>query len=213
MAGNPSLSRRRLTGGERREAILDAALQVFARRGYHAASIDDIAQAAGVSKALIYEHFESKHQLHLSLLDSQVNEILERLVASAGTGEPGEVRLRAGVDAFLTFVEERRGAFRMLFRAAADPEVADKLELIQRQATAAIAALIASEPAAEREDDADQYREMLAQQLSGAVQSLAVWWEDHQDVPREEVLDRVMDFAWLGLERLRAGERWARARV
>jgi len=201
-----------MPAGERRAAILDAALGVFAERGYHAASIDEIAREAGVSKALIYEHFASKQALWASLLDAQVAEIFRRLAAGAATAEPGEVRLRAGVDAFLTFVEERRGAWRMLFREAADPEVMAFLDRVRSQVAGVVAALIAAEPAAAREGEADpqQAIEMLAEQLVGAVQALANWWADHQEVPREVLVDRVMDFAWIGLERLRAGERSSR---
>src|SRR6478609_7719805 len=90
-------SRKRLSAEDRRAAILDAALEVFSRRGYNGASIDEIATAAGISKALIYEHFPSKKDLHVSLLERHVGEIFERLAQSAATPEPGEVRLRAGV--------------------------------------------------------------------------------------------------------------------
>src|SRR5436853_3274711 len=97
--------RRRMTAEERRGAILDAALDVFARRGYHAASIDEIAGAAGISKALIYEHFPSKRELHVSLLECHAQDIFGRLARSANTSEPGELRLRKGVDAFLEWAE------------------------------------------------------------------------------------------------------------
>jgi AcrR family transcriptional regulator len=202
-----------MPAGERRAAILDAAMNVFADRGYHAASIDEIAREAGVSKALIYEHFASKQALWASLLDTQAAETFRRLAAGAATAEPGEVRLRSGVDAFLTFVEERRGAWRMLFREAADPEVAAFLDRVRSQVAGVVAALIAAEPAASPDDRADRRQsiEMLAEQLVGAVQALANWWADHQEVPRAELVDAVMDFAWIGLERMRAGERAPRA--
>src|ERR687884_95866 len=135
--------RKRLSAEDRRTAILEAALEVFSRRGYNGASIDEIAQAAGISKALIYEHFPSKRDLHVSLLDQHVQEIFERLAASAATSEPGEVRLRAGVDAFLQWVEERAAPFRMFFRDAVEPEVAEAIQRVQRQTTAVIAELIA----------------------------------------------------------------------
>jgi AcrR family transcriptional regulator len=206
--------RKRLTAEERRELILDAALEVFARRGFHGSSIDEIAQAAGVSKALIYEHFPSKRDLHVSLLERNVQEIFERLAEAAATSDPGEVRLRAGVDAFLDFVETRRDAFRMLFRDAVEPDVAEIVASVQRQAAAAVAGLIASEPRTPMpEVDPERDRqaiEMIGQQLSGAVQSLAIWWGDHPGVPREVLVDSVMNFAWVGLERLRAGDRFGR---
>ena len=210
--GEVAPRRRRLPAGERRAAILDAALEVFARHGYHAASIDDIAGTAGVSKALIYEHFPSKRHLHAALLERHVGELFERLAESAATSEPGEVRLRAGVDAFLAFVESRPEAFRMLFRDAVEPEVAESLRGIGQQAAVAVAGLIATEPRERRGDDEREAEaiEMFGALLTGAVQSLALWWDEHPDVPREHLVARVMEFAWIGFERLRAGERFER---
>jgi AcrR family transcriptional regulator len=189
----------------RREAILAAAEEVFARRGYHGASLDDIAQAAGISKALIYEHFTSKRELHASLVNAHVTEIFRRLEANAETGTSGEERLRGGIDAFLSFVEEHRGAWRALFRDAADPEVADIIDGIQTQGTAMIAALITADP--ETPGDHPQAIEMHAALLSGGVQSLANWWHDHQEVPRAVLVARAMEFCWVGVERLRVSAR------
>jgi AcrR family transcriptional regulator len=186
----------------RRAAILAAAEEVFARHGYHGAALEDIAQTAGISKALIYEHFASKRELHTALIDAYVEEIFQRLQASAATGPPGEERLRGGIDAFLSFVEEHREAWRALFRDAADPEVGDVIQRVQAQATAVIAALIAADPDAPSEREQDI--EMHAALLSGAVQSLANWWHDHQDVPRAALVDRTMDFCWVGI-RARTG--------
>jgi AcrR family transcriptional regulator len=204
-------ARRRLSAIDRRAAILDAALEVFSSRGYHAASIDEIAGEAGISKALIYEHFPSKKELHASLLERHVQEIFERLAQSAAGPDPGEVRLRAGVDAFLEWVETHPRAFRLLFRDNFEIDVAELLQRLQQQATFAIAGLMASEPIAEVHGVSETERrlavEMFAQQLSGAVQSLAIWWQEHPKVKRGFVVDCVMDFAWLGLERVRGGER------
>lgn len=206
--------RKRLSAVDRRAAILDAALEVFSRRGYNGASIDEIAQAAGISKALIYEHFPSKKDLHVSLLERHTQEIFVRLSQTADTEDPGEVRLRNGVDAFLQWVETHPEAFRLLFRDTFEPDVAEVLNRLQGQATGAIAALIASEPierrAGERWADAALSIEAMAQQLSGATQSLAIWWQTHPDIEREWLVDRVMEYAWIGLERVRAGERATR---
>src|SRR3954470_691221 len=104
-------AKRRLSAVDRRAAILDAALEVFSSRGYHGSSIDDIAGEAGISKALIYEHFPSKKDLHASLLEINMRELFERIQANAATDDPGDVRLQAGIDAFFGWVQERRGAF------------------------------------------------------------------------------------------------------
>jgi AcrR family transcriptional regulator len=208
-------TRRRLTAEERRAGILDAAVQVFSARGYHSSSIDDIAREAGISKALIYEHFESKQGLYADLLERKANELFERLGAAlAGVGvEAGADRLAAGLDAFFRFVEERREAWRILFRDVADPETAAVLDGILNQVTAVVADLIAQDPGVRALDQevtqGDQAIRMLARMLVGAVQSVANWWADHREVPREQIVEMVMDFAWLGLERLRRGERWA----
>ena len=190
--------RRRMPAAQRREVILGAAEEVFGRSGYHGASLDEIAHAAGVSKALIYEHFASKRDLHASLLHHHVDEIFRRLEANAETGATGEERLRGGVDAFLGFVEEHREAYRALLRDAADPDIGRGIAQVQAQATNVIAALLAEggRPA--------RALEMHAQLLSGAVQSLANWWYEHQDVPRRALVDRVVEFSWVGLERLAA---------
>src|SRR3954447_18959983 len=189
--------RKRLSAVDRRAAILDAALEVFAKRGYNGASIDEIAQAAGISKALIYEHFPSKKDLHVSLLERHVQEIFISLSQTADTNEPGEVRLRNGVDAFLLWVETHPEAFRLVFRDTFEHEVAEVLNRLQNQATGAIAALMAAEPARpgprDSETDFALAIEAMAQQLSGAAQSLAIWWQAHPDIERDWLVDRGMD--------------------
>jgi AcrR family transcriptional regulator len=205
--------RKRLTGEERRAAILDSALAVFAQRGYHASSIDDIARDNGVSKALIYEHFTSKAELYAELLE-QYAEVLFSALAEAvsDAGTSAAARLATGLDAFYGFVEDHRVAWRMLFREAADPEAIVLLERVTAQVTAVVAGLIAEDPGARKGDDDEATREyriqVLAQMLVGTVQSLANWWEEHRDVPRELIVGMTMDYAWLGLQRLSQGERW-----
>src|SRR5215217_7032309 len=103
-------AKRRLTAEERRTAILDAALSAFSKKGYHPTSIDDIAGEAGVSKALIYEHFASKQELYANLIARNARELKQRIGAAlVGVElESGAARLQTGLDAFFAFVEERR---------------------------------------------------------------------------------------------------------
>ena len=206
-------SRRRMTAEERRAAILESALAVFAERGYHPSSIDDIAREAGISKALIYEHFRSKQALYDDLLAQNARELLTRLGrALAGVeAEAGAARLATGLDAFFGFVEDHRAAWRILFRDAADPDTAASLDRLFEQDTMVVADLIAEDPGARDLDDGaggDRAIRLLAQMLVGAVQTVANWWADHREVPRPVVVETVMDFAWLGLDRLSRGERW-----
>ncbi len=191
--------RTRMSAAERRAAILDAAMEAFARHGYHGTSIDDIASAAGISKALIYEHFPSKQGLHAELVTAQAEALFARLAAAATDPDATpEERLRGGVDAFLGFVEERRDAWRALFRDAADPELGEVIDRVQHDATSAVAELLM--PGAD--DALHQEVEILAEMLSGAVQALANWWHDHPEVPRAELVERAAAFAWPGLARL-----------
>jgi len=206
-------TRRRLTAEERRSAILDAALTAFSQKGYHATSLDDIAREAGVSKALIYEHFASKQELHADLIARNARELTHR-VAGALSGvevESTVERLAAGLEAFFAYVEERRDAWRMLFRDAADPESSAVLERMVQQVTAEVTVLISQDPGARQLTRVGDERSLrlLAEMLVGGAQAMANWWTDHPEAPRAQLVEIAMDFAWLGLERLSRGERWS----
>ena len=207
--------KRRLTAEERRTGILDSALAVFSERGYHAASIDDIASEAGVSKALIYEHFASKQELYADLIARNARELNQR-VAGALVGvevESGVGRLATGLEAFFAFVEERRDAWRMLFRETSDPDTAAVVDRMIEQVTVEVTGLIALDPGARAlgEGGDEPALRLLAEMLVGGVQSMANWWADHPEVSRAQMVEIAMDFAWLGLERLSRGERWSSA--
>lgn len=204
--------RKRLSASARREAILAAALDAFAAGGYNETSLEDVAERAGISKALIYEHFSSKRDLFQALLDTYVGELMERVVGTIVAAEPGEERLREGVAAFLAYVEERREAWRMLVRNVADPEIAALLERLRHEVAGSITVLMEEEAPPELLPGADRDLAitMVAEQIVGAVQSLANWWDENRAVPREQVLELAMDFMWLGMERLGEGRRWSR---
>ena len=163
--------KRRLTAEERRTGILDAALAVFSERGYHDASIDEIAGEAGVSKALIYEHFSSKQELYAELIARNARDLTQR-VAGALSGvevESTAERLATGLEAFFAFVEERRDAWRMLFRDPSDPESAAVLDRMVGQVTAEVTVLISQDPGARdlTRGQADQPLRLLAEMLVG----------------------------------------------
>lgn len=208
MASQPA-ARPRLNAAARRAAILEAAQSVFGQRGYHGTSIDDVAQAAGISKALIYEHFASKRELHAELVALHAGELFRRLSANADAGTSGGPRMRDGIDIFFRWVEENREAWRVLFRDSGDEEIADITANVQAQALNLMVALSHADPHAparkpdQTEEEYERSIEQYSQLLSGAVQALANWWYDHPAVPREELVQRVMEFAWTGLERQR----------
>lgn len=203
MATKTKARRRRLSPERRRELILAGAMQVFAERGYEAASMGEIAKAAGITPAVIYDHFSSKAKLQIELLESQTAELLGH-VGTALQGAPDDPaeRMRVGVDAFFGFVEEHRFTWRILFRdPPSDPEVAAVYLQLERTATAGIAAFIeagAGEALAGYADPA-QAAEMFAEALKAAQNGLAAWWYEHPEVPREEIVERLLEFCWVGL--------------
>lgn len=204
--------RKRLPASKRRESILAAATQAFADHGYHETSLDDIAAAAGVSKALIYDHFASKRDLQAELLESLEELLIDRLTEAATGDNDPEARLRAGLNAFFSLVEENRFAQRMLFRDAGQPEVADLFRRVRAEVVAVVGGLLAREPLPEGGDQFTERErtvviEAFAQLLTGTAQSIADWWQDRREIPREVVVELVMGFAWLGLDRVRRGER------
>jgi AcrR family transcriptional regulator len=203
-------ARPRMAAADRRELIIEAARESFAEGGYHRTSLDAIAERAGVSKALLYEHFASKRELHAAMLEAHVHELIERIEAALVDAEPGEGRLRAGLEAFFDFLEERRGASAIMLRNSGDPDVAEWLARL-RDAIGAQVVTLMTEEAEQLIREDPKLRgaiEMIAQQQIGAIQSLADWWGEHREVPKEAVIATAMDFAWVGMERVSAGERW-----
>ena len=173
-----------------------------------------IAEAAGITPAVIYDHFGSKAELHITLLESQAEKVL-MAVGAALAGAPDDLgeRVRVGVDAFFAFVEQQQFAWLLLFRnPPTDPAIAASHGRLQQTATQGIAALIrqGAPPALLEDPDAERDLEMFAQLLRTAQNGLAAWWYDHREVPREVLVDRVVEFCWVGLERVAAGERVAR---
>ncbi len=199
-----------MSAADRREAILDAALEEFSVNGFHETSLEGVADRAGISKALIYEHFPSKRDLHGALLGRYVHRLLEGVIGAIATAAPPEERLRSGGDAFLLFVEEHREPWRLMVRNPADSGVEATVGRVQSEIAHAIGALMQADAPTERYPaDAHFEIEMLAQQIVGSLRALANWWDEHRDVPRERLLVTYMDFAWLGLDRLSQGESWS----
>lgn len=133
--------------GDRRREILDVALRAFSQRGYHATSMNDIADALGMTKPVVYQHFDSKRALYLELL-RDVGEDLVTVVtkAVAGTSDPREQTER-GMIAYFRWVHENRPAFALLFESSerVDEEFAGIVAEFENDAAQAIAPLIAAD--------------------------------------------------------------------
>jgi AcrR family transcriptional regulator len=171
---------------ERREQlILDVAGQVFARAGYESASMDDIADRAGVSKPMLYTYFGSKEGLYLAYIERAGGELVERLVSAKPTdGSPASV-LRARITEFLSFVEEHRDGWLVLFRELGSTRpFAERVAKLRERIAAAIRRMV--------EDGCPAYpppaADAIAHALVGAGESLANWWLDHPEIPRSQVV-------------------------
>jgi len=186
-------------------------MEVFAERGYQEASMTEIAAAAGITPGLIYNHFASKAELQIELLERNTDELLAFVAAAVGAApDDSAQRLRVGVDAFFAFVEQHTYAWRIIFRdPPTDPAVAAAYRKLGERATQAIALFIQTSAPRALIDvpDAAQRIEMFAQLLKTAQNGLAYWWYEHRHISREVIVDRVLEFCWLGLERVAHGER------
>ncbi len=189
----------RLPAARRRRQLLDVALDCFAARGFHATSMDEIAEAAGVTKPVLYQHFTSKRRLYLELLDDVGGQLMEAIAdATAGASGP-HAQVEAGFEAYVAFMTGRRQAFPLLFGSGArrDPEFADAVRKVEESIAEAIAELIAADVDA-------AHRRVLATAIIGMAEGvLRHWISDGSTVPPEVLVHQMSDLAWAGLRGVR----------
>src|SRR5437870_4140820 len=125
----------RLPRHERRRQLLDAALEVFVSQGYHAAAMDDIAERAGVSKTVLYQHFPGKLELYLALLDESVGTLLDTVRDALRSNQDPKQRVAATFGAYFEYVGGNGQAYRLVFESdlSNEPAVREKLEEVQHQ--------------------------------------------------------------------------------
>jgi len=161
---------RRLTAGERRQQLFDTALTLFAERGYRSTTMDDVAEAAGVTKPLVYQHFSSKRALYLELVDSVAHDMLAAIASAAAADSPRE-QVQRGFAAYFELVVTHQKAFRLLYaRNGADDE---ELDGALRRVEDAIAEAI--EPLITAGLD-DEHRRFLAYAVVGMAEGASRHW-------------------------------------
>jgi AcrR family transcriptional regulator len=199
-----------MSAGQRRELIEAAASELFAKRGYIATSIDEIARRSGVTAPVVYDHFASKLDLHRRLLERHFADLRAVWREQLFGEEPPEQRIPRAIDAWFAYVEAHPYAWRMLFRdTTGEADVQKEHERVIAQSAAAITPLFLEQPGVERlvGEDRDAL-EMAWVTMRGVLQGLALWWYEHQHVPREQIVAGAMNALWIGYERLARGERW-----
>jgi AcrR family transcriptional regulator len=196
-----AVSPTRMTGAQRRQRILDVAAELFAARGYHSTSVAEIAAAAGITKPVLYDHFASKQQLFIELMEDIRDELTSRGAAAMHADADVETRVRAAVEAFFDYVEERPAAARVLLvTPRGEPELTEASALVQAQATAALTDLLVAEPALLPGARNRRRRiELITEFLKQGLHGLAEWWAEHPATPKHALVDAALDIAWSGL--------------
>jgi AcrR family transcriptional regulator len=195
----PAANRRtsRLPRGARRIQLLRAAQDVFVAQGFHAAAMDDIADRAGVSKPVLYQHFPGKRELYLALLEEQVSELADRVAEAMAATDNNRSRVDAAVGAYFDFIDAEGEAFRLVFesdlrndadvRAIADRGIGACVE--------AIAEVIGADTGADPERAL-----LLAAGLTGLAEASARWWLPRKGtVSRDEAVSLMSTLAWRGI--------------
>jgi AcrR family transcriptional regulator len=200
----------RLPRDERRKLLLAAAQEIFVANGYHAAGMDDIAERAGVSKPVLYQHFPGKLELYLALLDAQ-GEMLAAAVARAlAATDDNRERVHGVVSAYFDFVDgESRGddgAFRLIFETdlGNEPAVHERVVRLAEKTMRAVADTVAADTGLDAAS-----AELLSVALTGAGQVAARWWltSEHR-LPKETAVGLIESLLWRGISHfpLRATE-------
>src|SRR6266498_3607863 len=189
----------RLPAPARRAQLLDVARRVFARDGYRGASMEAIADAAGVTKPVLYQHFPSKHALYWSLLESELGQLTAALERAFDLAEGNEQRLRLGFGAYLGFVEEHEDAFRLLFTEGLglDDAFQRRVARFRNWVAERITAIISAEAGLP-----GPRARALAIAIVGMAESAATWWlAEHRPLPIADLADELAGLAWKGFAR------------
>ncbi len=192
--------RTRLPAAQRRELITRAALDEFAQVGYEAASVGRIAQAAGVARTVLYDHYPSKQALFIDLLASEQQQLLSYLSAALESSGTTEQRWRALFDAFFGFVEKHPTAWAMMFprRPPLDEEALYEIRQLRDEFNQVLAAVLAADARrAGLEPNSVKARAIFAIHRD-ALTSAARWWRNHPEIPRAEMVDAAMAALWTG---------------
>ncbi|HRE00314.1 MAG TPA: TetR/AcrR family transcriptional regulator [Ilumatobacteraceae bacterium] len=185
----------RLTAAARREQLLDVALNVFARQGYHGASMNDIAEAAGVTKPVVYQHFDSKRELYLALLEAVGERLITAIAKATASATNGKQQTELGFQAYFRWVASDHDAFLLLFGSGArrDEEFNDAVRAVTAQVADAIKPLIAA-------DIEPEHQTTLAHGLVGLSEGVSRRLVDlGLDFDPDLLAQQVSDLAWAGL--------------
>jgi len=190
----------RLTAAARRAQLIEVGRGVFAKHGYEATSVEEIAERAKVSKPIVYEHFGGKEGLYAVVVDREVELIVGRIAGAISSGSPRE-RLERAALTFLTYVKERPDGFAVLLRDAAPSKRSGEMPALMYDLADRVGDIFA-----------EQFRKagydakaapIYAHALVGMVAFVGQWWtEIPKPPPAETVASHIAALAWMGLRHL-----------
>lgn len=199
MSETPTLRPRagRLPRRARRAQLLEVALDVFVEQGYHAASMDEIAERAGVSKPVVYQHFPGKLDLYLALLESSCDEVVAEVKRALASTQDNRRRVEATMELWYQYVADQGAAFRLVFESdlTNDPDVREQVDRVVRESAVAIAEVI-------REDTGlpQEAAYLLAVSLVGMGHVGARnWLSESSSLSQEDAVRLVAGLAWRGI--------------
>ena len=195
--GAPRPRGSRMPRRERRAQLLESALGVFVAQGYHSAAMDDIADRAGVSKPVLYQHFPGKLDLYLALLDASCDQIIDNCRVALASTSDNKARVAATMDVFYSYVAAEEGAFRLVFESdlTSEPAVSERVDRVTTECAAMIAEVIETDTGLP-----DEASRLLAVSLVGMAQvSARFWLRDGGEIPQDTAAALVAGLAWRGI--------------
>jgi AcrR family transcriptional regulator len=191
----------RLPRSARRKQLMAAAQEVFVAHGYHAAAMDDIADRAGVSKPVLYQHFPGKLELYLALLDMHTTELVGAVRSAMAATTDNAQRVHNAVSAYFDFVDgesaDVQGAFRLVFETDLrnEPAVRERLAGVSRLCMQAVADTIAADTGLPQSQV-----ELLAATVTGTSEVAARWWlESDRALDKDDAVRLVEGLVWRGI--------------
>ena len=187
----------RLPRSARRAQLIDAAREVFVANGYHAAAMDDIADRAGVSKPVLYQHFPSKLELYLALLDQGSERLVSVVREALASTDDNKERVAATMAAYYDFVDGNAGVFRLVFESdlTSEPAVRERVDTTNRQCADLVAEVIAEDAGLSPHE-----AHLLAVAMTGLAQvSARAWTSTDSKVPRDVAVSLISTLAWRGI--------------
>ena len=190
-------NRARLPRDERRSQLLAAALEVFTTSGYHAAAMDEIADRASVSKPVLYQHFPSKLDLYLAVLDQHIDALVFAIQRAIASTSDNRNRVKATIEAYFGFIEDEGGAFRLIFESdmSVEPQVRQRLDRMTYDCAVAVSAVISNDTGLPKDESM-----ILAIGLIGCAQITARHWlERDTKIDRKQASALITNLLWRGI--------------